>query len=459
MSPAWNSPQPGRFLSKQACEALTRRVAGFAVGGGTTDVSVDSTWTGSLRWARNQVSTSGNVRNDRVQITRTIRGAASRVGVNQIGDAALEAAVRRAERTLALRREDAESDLPTEPFTERYASPAIWNDSTYTLDAGRRAEVMRHLVEPAERAGVHAAGYLQVRARGRAVMTDHGRSLYYPYTEAEYSVTVRDPKGTGSGWAGVDWSDWAKIDAEQLSAIALDKCIRSRNPVKVEPGRYVAILEPQAVCDLVESLFSPSILGRSRAEHGMGPYAKTRTDSRIGERMFDERITVTSDCMDPMLGFVPFDQDGDAYYPVTWVEGGVLRALAYNRRYAVELLGKNTGLPASGAFHMHGGTVSVEEMIATTTRGVLVTRLWGVQLVHEASMLSTGYTRDGLWLIENGKISKPIANFRFTESPLFALNNVEQLGVPQRVYHPGAPVVVPPLKVRDFNFSSLADAV
>jgi len=117
------------------------------------------------------------------------------------------------------------------------------------------------------------------------------------------------------------------------------------------------------------------------------------------------------------------------------------------------------GLHTLGTFRMTGGTTSVDEMLATTKRGVLVTRLWNVEVLDPISLLSTGYTRDGVWLIEHGKISKPVTNFRFTESPIFVLNQVEQLGVPRRVFHPGAPVVVPSMKVRDFSFTSLSDAV
>jgi predicted Zn-dependent protease len=181
--------------------------------------------------------------------------------------------------------------------------------------------------------------------------------------------------------------------------------------------------------------------------------------TRIGEKIFDERITISSDPMDPDLGYAPFSFDGDVYNPVVWFDKGVLKELAYTRPYAVRRLRLNSGLPNSGAFRMTGGTTTIDEMIATTKRGLLVTRLWDVHLLDIKSMLMTGYTRDGLWLVENGKISKPVKNFRFTESPLFVFNRVDQLGVPQRVFHPDAPVVVPPVKVRDFSFTALADAV
>jgi predicted Zn-dependent protease len=181
--------------------------------------------------------------------------------------------------------------------------------------------------------------------------------------------------------------------------------------------------------------------------------------------------------MDPAMGFPPFrlgtlsdegDQfNGAVYHPATWIEHGVLQNLAYSRNYAITYLNREMGLPNSGAFRMSGGTATIEEMIATTKRGLLVTRFDQIMQLDLTSQLYRGYTRDGLWLVENGKISKPCKNLAFTESVLFALNKVEQLGVPQRVFHPNIafthanpqPVIVPPLKISDFSFTALSDAV
>ena len=312
-----------------------------------------------------------------------------------------------------------------------------------------------------EKAGLVAAGYLQISAHGRSIIDPtHENVRYYPYTKAQYSVTVRDSNGGASGWAGRDHYDWTRIDMEQLSTIALEKCLAMRNPVGVEPGRWTVILEPQAVCDFTASAFSSSALYRPFNESGKPwVYSEGKSVSHIGQRVFDPRITVTMDCMDPDLGSVPFTSGGTPLLPMTWVDQGVLSALAYNQPYAVRKLGLPDGRPSDGSFRMSGETTTIEDMIATTKRGLRITRFSNVQIIDRPSLLSVGYTRDGIWLIENGKITKPVKNFRFTESPMFALNNVEQLGVPQRVFRPSAPVVVPPLKIRDFNLSSLADAV
>jgi hypothetical protein len=482
-----------RFLSRDRCRQIYEKIVALATRDARFTLSLDSSWTGNLRWARNHVISSGDVRNHDIWLQ--LQGISQQVIFNRVDDQFLEAAVRGIERLsrisltidpgVAWLNQERAAKLPDlapekyllsipggtvvdapwmwhDPWRGKAMSPAIWSDATYNLDADRREQTMRKLVEPAVKEGLMAAGYLQVSATGRAVLSG-GWDLYYPYTQAQYSVTVRDPKGQGSGWAGVDHHDWNQIDAERLTQIALDKCIKSMNPVRIEPGRYTAILEPQAVGDLCAYLFDPYTVLRQPSEGPASgtPYWDRPGFSKLGQRIFDERITVSASPEDPLLGYVPFSRNGVAYAPVTWVKDGVLVHLDYDRGYALGNLGKD--LPAMiggpGAFRMTGGTATIEEMIDSTKRGILVTRFWNVRVIDPYSALSTGYTRDGLWLIEDGKISKPIKNFRFTESPLFVLNNIELLGVPQRIFHPKAPIVVPAMKVRDFSFTSLSDAV
>jgi predicted Zn-dependent protease len=476
-------------MSSAECTALAKRVVAMAIGGGESGIGIESWWLGNVRYARNEVTTSGDQRNNAVAVMRNIRGAVGVVRSNQIDDVDLQAAVRRAEHLVNMGQErggllfdehfvasPSEPSQTATPSTgaltageeqaalqsliqtpEVYEKPKIFFDTTYNLDMTRRADVVLPLIESAQKSNVLAAGYIQVSASGRAIINSVGQSMYYPFTEAQFSVTVRDPSGTGSGWAGVDWSDWSRIDTQKLSDIAVDKCLRSRNPVAVEPGRYTVILEPQAVCDLCWVMIDH--MDRSYAEAGHGPFATPHGSARFGERIVDERISISADPMDPDLGFPPFSARGAVYHPVTWIDHGVLKELAYTRDYAIAKLGTNNGLPNSKSFRMSGGTTTIDDMIATTKRGLWVTRFSGTHVIDNASLLCTGYTRDGLWLIENGKVSKAVKNFRFTESPMFVLNNVEALGTPQRVFHPGMPVVVPPIKVQDFSFTSLSEAV
>ena len=490
--------QRPRFLSEADCHDIAQRLARFAKGGGDIAVTIRSRWTGTMRWARNRITTTSEDRDNKLSLTRSIHGARDwNEEFNDVSDVALVAASRRAERLAHMQPERVDYDAVTRadsslrPHDEPAAVPQLFFETTYQLDAGRRADAARQLMHSATAAGMLSAGDIVVSATSMAYITSWGYAKYYQYTWAQYSVTVRDPKGIGSGWAGVDWPDWSKIDGERLSAIALDKCLKSRNPVAVEPGRYTTILEPQAVCDFLGQLmFSDAINREANETYQVAPFIKSKGIeppdlgqsplgiSRLGERVVDERITISADPMDPELGFPPYpnflwtDKIGTAYHPAVWFQDGVLKTESYNREYARNVLGLDTGLPNSGAFRMSvsGQTTSVEEMIATTKRGLLVTRFDRVEGPAGAALLCHGYTRDGLWLIENGKISKPVKNMMFVESILFALNNVEQLGTPQRTFHPEPvgiwgwfehpqPVIVPPLKIRDFSFTALSDAI
>ncbi|HXC24490.1 MAG TPA: metallopeptidase TldD-related protein [Gemmatimonadaceae bacterium] len=485
------------FLSEAQCRDLVARLARYADGVGYTAAVIWSAQSRHVRWARNRISTSGEVQNTYIQVCRDLQGAMYRgVFLNEMTDVALVAAARRAERLSKLTPQQEQWEMVQYYAAEAMDTPSLFSEPTAALGAATCADAAIAMAKRAADAGVLSAGYIDVSVHSMAVIDTAGHVRYCPYTTASYSVTARDPKGQGSGWAGVDWLDWNKVDVLPLTQRALDKCLQSRHPVAVEPGRYTTILEPQAVCDLVGQLFQNGwlrdILHRECAEDlcadgSADPFYKTGLrnggvirygQSKLGERIIDERITISVDPMDPELGFPPFrpnqvDPFGvDVFHPITWFKDGVLTALEYNK----DPLGVDgdrdiktmRGVNNSGAFRMSvtGQMTSVEEMITTTKRGLVVTRFDRIQLVDSNSMLLRGYTRDGLWLIEDGKISKAIKNFMFVESILFALNNIEQLGVPQRVFHPASgwlafpqPVIVPPMKIRDFSFTALVDSV
>jgi predicted Zn-dependent protease len=402
-----------------------------------------------------------------ITVSRALGGDFGHVALNQVDDVSLSAAVRAAERDARLQFPILES-LEALPPAFQYPTTAIWSDATHRATVEDRERVARGLVEPAEAAGMLSAGYLNVGASGIAQTGPDGTLFYARRTQAQCSMTVRDPQGTGSGWAGLSSYDWSGIDHQALAARALQKCLASRNPVTLEPGRYTVILEPQAVHELVSLLVQS--LDRDYAERQGGPFAAGVDNAlglgltKLGLKVVDERITIGHDPGDPAQGVVPFFIGaGGAIEPVravSWIDRGVLTTLAYERNiYALPRLGENQGFPNTGAYRMSGGTTSVEEMIGTTKRGLLVTRFSNVQMIDPGSLLATGLTRDGLWLIEDGKIAKAVKNFRFTESPLFVLNSLEQLGEPVPVFNPGGPAIVPPLKARDFSFTSLIDAV
>lgn len=466
-----------RILSKAECEDIVRRTFGMAQGG-ETRVTIHSWWDGELRWARNRVSMASDRRDVTIRVDRYVDGAWGSVTTNQTDDASLLAAVHAAER-----------NSRHHPFTRRpaYLPPipelarpttTIWSDATYGLTAEARGEVARSLAETAEAKGMFSAGYLETRGGSRLQIESARPDASAPWdtpfvrwTQAQCSMTLRDAEGTGSGWAGDSGYDWTKLDVSKLAARALEKCLASRNPVAIEPGRYTVILEPQAVADLLEIMLSPKIMLRAYPEDGYHvPWLLGQDDalrifrSKLGLKVADARVTISHDPADPLLGILP----GAGMQPVTWIDHGVLTNLDYGRDYSLTQLNTNVPVRPPFGYRMSGGETSVDEMIKSTRRGLLVTRFSNIKLLDMASLLSTGLTRDGLWLIENGKISKAVKNFRFTESPLFVLNSLEQLGPPKRVFRPVenpyagvglTPAIVPPLKARDFSFTSTIDAI
>jgi predicted Zn-dependent protease len=220
-------------------------------------------------------------------------------------------------------------------------------------------------------------------------------------------------------------------------------------------------LEPQAVYDFLNPLmmyFRQRLGAEFSARHPFHKPPSDSHDSKLGLRVASEHVTISHDLLDPDLGVVPFDTNGEPYASMTLIDRGILTALGYDRWYALRRLHEDKGSQFSGAFRLHGGQATMEDMIDGTARGLLVTRFSNVVMDRETTM-AAGFTRDGVWLIEKGKVTKSVKNFRFVESPLFFLNNVEQLGTAVPIYTKNQPAVVPPIKARDFNMVALADAV
>jgi len=434
-------------------------IADRAIQASTADalrVEIANSVTGNARFAANQLTTSGEVTDVSVSILATFGARHAGVTTDDLTDDGVRAAVARAEVLAKLAPEDPEA-LPPLIGPEQYVPIHAYFDSTARMTAADRAQAALSALAPARAAhGVTVAGYLVTSARAEALITKAGMDAYHRSTSANYTLTVRTADHTGSGWAGADDHDWSRIDAKAVADRALEKATRSRNPVPLEPGRYTVILEPQAVGDLVQLLLGD--LGAREADEGRSAFSKPG-GTKVGDKIADSRITLFSDPADPLLLSRPYDGEGFPLARQTWIQDGVLAALAYTRFWA-----KKQGKPflgAPGALKLAGGPASIDEMIRSTDRGVLVTRFWYLRPVDPRTMLYTGLTRDGTFVIERGEIAHPIKNFRFNDSPLFLLNNVEAIGPSTRLAgtEAGGDVAMPALKAHDFAFTSLSDAV
>ncbi|MGH9254967.1 MAG: TldD/PmbA family protein [Vicinamibacterales bacterium] len=295
---------------------------------------------------------------------------------------------------------------------------------------------------------------MEANARVVAVATSAGLFAYHRATDADFSVTARTSDGTGSGWASAGGRDWAAVNPAAIGRIAAQKAVASRNPEVIEPGLYTAVLEPQAVSDLVP-LLAPALNART-ADEGRSPFSKPGGGTRIGERVVDERVTLYSDPSDPLLLGQPFDNEGLPLGRAVWIDKGVLRNLSYSRFWAQKQGRQPTGPPQAGGLALIGGTRTTEELIAGCERGILVTHFFYIRSLEPRTVLQTGLTRDGTFLIESGKITKALKNFRWNESPLLMLNRLEDIGRPELT---AAGRLMPALRVSRFDFSSLSDAV
>ena len=449
------APNASAVLSRDDARALTSRVLSFS-SADQTRVTVISERSGNTRFADGSISTSGTTHDTSVTVTVTFGRRRASSSTNVLDDTSLRRTVDLASRLARLAPEDPE--LMPELGPQTYTAVESFVETTADLDAEARAEAIGRAIGAATAAGkpagtIFSAGYLEANTRAIAVATSNGLFAYHRTTDADFSVTARTPDGTGSGWAHGGARDWSAVDPEAIGRVAAQKAVASRNPQEIAPGLYTAVLEPQAVNDLIPLL--AGALNARNADEGRSAFSKPGGGTRIGEKVADERVTLYSDPADAGLLGQPFDPEGLPLRRMVWIEKGILKNLAYTRFWAQKQGKEPTGSPFGG-LALVGGTRSTDELIAGCARGVLVTHFFYIRALDPRTVLQTGLTRDGAFLIENGRVTRPLKNFRWNESPLLMLNRLEDIGRPEPT---AAGRLMPALRVRDFNFSSLSDAV
>lgn len=446
-----------RYLSREESEAIAKRALALA-SADETRVTIGSRSTGNTRFAVNQVSTAGDAYDAVVTVLARFGARSGSCSTNRLDDEGLRYAVETAERLARLSPEDPEAMPELGPQT--YVATPAWSDSTAGLDPASRAAAVERIIAPARGAGLVSTGFLEGSAGSQAIANSKGLFAYARSTASVLTTTVRTSDGTGSGWAGATHSDWSRVAPATLGARAAEKARASASPVAIEPGRYTVVFEPTAVGNLVQ--FIARALNARSADEGRSFFSVPGGRNKVGMKVVDERVTIVSDPTDPDVAGSPFTGDGLPTQRTVWIENGVLRNLAYDRYWARKTGQAPTG--ATGSLKMSGGSTSLDDMIRGTRRGILVTRFWYLRPTDPRTISYTGLTRDGTFLIENGKITRAVKNLRFNDSPIFMLNNLEAMGRPERVSaseggEPGLAIMVPPITVRDFNFTSLSDAV
>lgn len=445
------------ILSKEDARKILEKVLSYSTAD-ECETQLGGSEEGNIRYARNAVSTAGAISTMSLSVSSVYGKKVGSTSINEFDDASLKKVVERSEELAKLSPENPEYMSVLGPQT--YDESQTYVESTAAIDPLVRADLVAKSLQVSKDNNLEAAGFLNNDYGFRALMNSNGLFAYDRRTIASFSVTLRNQEGTGSGYVSNSFNDVEKLNTLELTKVAAFKARNSAGARAIEPGRYTVILEPLAVADLVGWIFA-GFDARS-ADEGRSFMSKKGEGTRLGEQLFDERITIYSDPTNPDLPSATWDSDGLPLKRTVWVENGVVKNLAYSRYWAaqngVEPLstgGGGRGFNGGGGMIIPGGSSSLEDMIRSTERGILVTRFWYIRSVDPQSLLLTGLTRDGTFYIENGEIKFPVKNFRFNESPVIMLNNVEELGTSVRA----GSIMVPPMKVRDFTFTSLSDAI
>lgn len=439
------------MLTREEAKKITDRVLAF-----TTfqecSVSLYNSETASIRYALNSVTTSGFQVVQSLSISATKDNKTGSISLSEFDDKSLRDAVKRAEELSGITPPNPEFVPGLGP--QKYAAFDNFVDGTASARSKEMIPAVRAVIEGARAKNLVAAGFFERDATVSVMANKRGLFGFERSTDSRLSTTVRTPDGSSSGWASRQSPDISQVDGSAVATAAIGKCDRWRNPKRLDPGNYTVVLEPTAVSDLVQLMG----FNARAAEEGRSFLSKKGGGTLVGEKLFPEFITLRTDPFDKRNRALVVDNSGLPAAPVTWIEKGVVKNLQYDRYWAMQTGKQPT--PYASRLVLDGGTESLESMIAGVERGLLVTRFWYLRNVNPQTLQFTGLTRDGLFLIENGKVTSPAGNFRFNESPVRLLQNILKMGVPERAQGgEGSGMIAPALVVKDFPFTSVSDAV
>lgn len=448
--------------SRDEVKAITDRVIDMA-DADEVEVSFSGGERAACRYANSNI-TANLVEHDRIlQITVFYGQKTATASTHQTDDESIRVALREVQALAQRKPDNPELMAPVEP-PQPYVEVDAALPSVVSFGPAERARMVKQSIDVCEKKGVLGAGYVPRLHWTEAIANSRGLFGYHQYADASFILTCRTPDQTGSGWAGITGvRDLDQIDPVRLTEVAADKALRSRQPQPIEPGDYTMILEARPAARLL-SIVLGSFDARAAEEGRSFMSADERGESRLGEQVFGDNVTIRSDIGHPLLRQTPIGQDGMAATDVTWVEQGVLRNLYTDRYWATRRSRPATPTRSNMSIVMEGGDATVDDMIRSTKRGLLATFFWYIRSVDPMQLLSTGMTRDGLFLIEDGEIVAPVQNFRWNESAAYAFNHITMLGAPEpmhmgEAYDRQGTALVPPMKIEEFTLTSISPAV
>jgi len=418
-------------------------------------VSIDGGEDNSLRFARGSATTNLTASKLRLRISSHIGGRIGSVTTTQIDDDALTAAIKRSEELAAMLPVDPDYVSPLGP--QSYEESQRFDAQTCGVRLDALARLAAQTIEESGRLDVDAFGCANSALRFEALATSSGLFAYEPRSEIDLSVTARNRADAWSGWAGAHDYRAAQLNAHNVARRACEKAAWNAAPVDLEPGAYTVILEPEATAELAYWLLAA--MDSRAAEEGRSFFSKAGGGSLIGESLFDPNLTIRIDPNDPRAPEGAFDHEGLPHRKRFFIENGVAITLRRSRVWAQKT--QSEPIPFGRNFLVDGGKTTQDEMIRSIKRGVLVTRLWYTNMVEPKSLLLTGLTRDGNFLIENGRIVAPARNLRFNQRLGDLFKRLLAIGPTERTWRAagdGAPAA-PPIMVEAFNFSSKSSGI
>ena len=449
------------MYTREQVKAITDKILNMASSGNTgAEVEFSAGERSGTRWANSTITVNLVQHTQQVSVTVHQGGKRGTAATRDFSDAGLKLMVDDAMKRAAAAREQTPAVLMG-PQTYIPVDAAL--PSAVNFGPLERAKMVKASLDVSDAKGVAGSGYIPKIDQADCTANSAGLFAYYRVAEASFILTCRMADGSGSGWAGTTGiKDPSTIDAAALTTVAADKALRSRKAVALEPGRYTVILEPRANARFLSLM--TGIFNARAAESGRNFLSKPGGGTKVGERAFSEGVTLKSDVGNRILRQSPILGDNKPAAPVTWVEKGVVRNLFYDEGYAGEKNVPPTPATTGMSLVMEGTNQTQEEMIKSTRRGLLVTFFWYIRGVDQDTLLNTGMTRDGLFLIENGEITRPVQNFRWNMSPLVGYNNVTAVGrsVPMHMgesYDGGGTALIPPVRIEDFYMTSISPAV
>jgi predicted Zn-dependent protease len=449
-------------FSRDEVKQITDKVLNLAKADGV-EVRFSGGERSATRFANSSITANLVEHDQEVSITVYYGKKTASATTHQFDDASLKRLIAQVQE-LAQRKPENPELMPLVKPPQQYIEIEAALPEAVNFGPAERAKMVKASTDICEKKGVLGAGYIPKMHWTDAIANSEGLFAYFRYAEASFILTCRTPDQTGSGWAGTTgMKQVGSIDAVGLTEVAAEKALKSRKPRALEPGNYTVILEPRPAARYL-SLMLGSLNARPAEEGRSFMSGKERGSTRVGEKVFGDNFTLRSEIGNPILRQTPVGQDGLVAQPMTWVEKGVVKNLYYDRYWASRQKKEPTGTTAQMSLVMEGGTTSVEEMIKTTKRGLLVSFFWYIRAVDQQTLLNTGMTRDGLFLVENGEIVAPVQNFRWNESPAVSFNNISALGpaIPMHTgesYDNPGTALVPAMKLEDFTMTSISPAV